>query len=171
MRIEVFVIPLPEVLFLSHRHEMIERMFGATLATAELDTPADQLAGEDLDAVFDDDLEASVVVIHDTIERLSAERARRIAEVDRRELHRTLGHPSTASWLAERCRLSWRQARGMVATGTTLSEIPLTAAAYSGGEIDSVRVRYLVAAHNAHPDTYARDEALLLDVACTLTPR
>ncbi len=146
-------------------------MFGTALATTELDIPVDHLAGENLDTVFDDDLEASVVEIHQTIERLGAERARRIAEVDRRELHRTLGHPSTVSLLAERCRLSWRQARGMVATATTLSEIPLTAASYAGGEIDSVRVRHLVAAHNAHPETYARDEALLLDVACSLTPR
>lgn len=137
---------------------------------SQLETPVDQLAGEDLDAVFDDELGVSVAEIHDTIERLSAERARRIAEADRRELHRSFGHPSTASWLAERCRLSWRHARGMVAMAGALSEIPLTAASYSGGEIDSVRVRHLVAAHNAHPDTYARDEALLLDVASTLTP-
>ena len=146
-------------------------MFGTALATADLDTPVNCLAGENLDAVFDDDLELSVVEIHQTIERLCAERSRRIAEVDRRELHRTLGCPSTASWLAERCRLSWRQARGMVATAGTLSEISLTAASYSGGEIGSVRVRQLVAAHNAHPDNYARDETLLLDVARTLTPR
>jgi hypothetical protein len=146
-------------------------MFGETLATAERDTTVDQLAGEDLATVFDDDLEASVVEIHDTIERLCAERTRRIAEVHRRGLNRVLGHPSTASWLAERCRLSWRQARGMVATADTLSRIPLTAAAHASGEIDGVRVRALVAAHNSHPDAYVRDEGLLLDVARTLTPR
>jgi hypothetical protein len=146
-------------------------MSGTALATAERDTTVDQLAGEDLATVFDDDLGASVVEIHDTIERLCAERARRISEVDLRGLHRALGYSSTASWLAERCRLSWRQARDTVATAGTLSRIPLTAAAHASGEIDGIRVRALVAAHNAHPDTYTRDEALLLDVARTLTTR
>lgn len=145
-------------------------MFGTIHAPPDLEPSVSQLAGEDLDAIFDDDLEASVVEIHRTIERLSAERARRIAEVDRRELHRTLRHPSTASWLADRCRLSWSQARGLVATANALSEIPLTAACYANGDIDSARVRYLVAAHDAHPEAYARDEEILLDVARTLTP-
>ena len=113
-----------------------------------------QRVGEDLDAIFDEDLEASVVEIHRTIERISAEHARRIAEVDRRELHRTLRHPSTASWLADRCRLSWSQERGLVATASALSEIPLTAVCYANGDIDTGRVRYLVAAHQAHPEAY-----------------
>ena len=146
-------------------------MFDTMYAPANLATPVNELAEQDLNSIFDDDLEASVVEIHRTIERLSAERARRIAEVDRRELHRTLRHPSTASWLADRCRLSWRHARGLVATASALTEIPLTAAFYANGGIDAVRVRYLVAAHDAHPETYARDEELLLDVARTLTPR
>ncbi len=49
-------------------------MFGTIHAPPDLDPSVSQLAGEDLDATFDNDLEASVVEIHGTIERLSAER-------------------------------------------------------------------------------------------------
>ncbi len=146
-------------------------MFDTMHVRADLATPVNELAAQDLDVVFDDELSASIAELHRTIERLSAERTRRIAEADRREIHRDLGHPSTASWLADRCRLSWRNLRCLVATANTLPRMPLTSSAYANGNIDTARARGLVAAHDALPEIHAREEELLLDVARTLTPR
>jgi hypothetical protein len=49
--------------------------------------------------------------------------------------------------------------------------MPHTAAAFVAGDVDVTRVRCLAAAHATNPDTFHRDEQVLVESATTLTPR
>ncbi|MCH7844591.1 MAG: HNH endonuclease [Acidobacteria bacterium] len=74
----------------------------------------DRFCERDLEILFDDEVQASTIEVHRSIERLSAEQLRLIGEFDRRQTYTVAGHPSTASWLAATCRLAWGHGRRLV---------------------------------------------------------
>lgn len=97
----------------------------------------DELAGEDLAGVHDRQLEDDLVELNQQITRLSAQRSRRLAEIDRRGTYESLGYLSTTSWIRDRCRISAREATTRVHRARSLSHMPATSAAYEAGDLDT----------------------------------
>ncbi|MGH8945326.1 MAG: DUF222 domain-containing protein [Acidimicrobiia bacterium] len=103
------------------------------------------------------------------IETLRADWLRRVGELDRRGAHLEEDFLSFTSWLADRCRLSGTEARGLLRLARALRDLPRTASAYLKGAITTAHVRVLSRAASAHPDTYLRDEEVLLEAASSLS--
>lgn len=141
-----------------------------TSEVADLAGAADRLAGQDLDRIFDDDLAGSVFSLRRSIDGLEAEWLRRVGELGARDSFDLDGFASMASWLAARCRLGWGRARSQVALARALRSMPITAAAFATGDLDTQRVSHLVAAHKAHPGPFADHETTLVEVAVDLDP-
>ena len=72
-----------------------------------LPSAVDELRGEDLRFAGDDDLVTDLAELERATGSIEVERGRRIAEIERRQVHRLDGHLSVASWLAARFRLAW----------------------------------------------------------------
>lgn len=66
-----------------------------------------------------------------------------VAEFDRREAYLSSGCLSCAQWLSWRCGLSPRAARDQVRVARRLTELPLTRAAFSRGELSYSKARAL----------------------------
>lgn len=161
-----------QICFFRHTcHLRYERFDHSDDQMSALTDAINRFCQRDLEVLFDDEVEASTIEVHRSIERLNAERLRLIGEVDRRQTYTVAGHPSTASWLAVTCRLAWGHARRLVGHARSLAHMPGTASAYAGGEVDTLAVRRLIEARNAHPVVYERDEKVLVDAAATLVPR
>ncbi|MGH2662738.1 MAG: DUF222 domain-containing protein [Actinomycetota bacterium] len=125
----------------------------------------DELQAEGLDLVDDEGLEADVQEL-DRVERMvHAERARRLAEVDRRQTFRRDGFLSTTAWLVHRLGESRSRASDQVRCAKALRRMPATAEALSRGELPTSSVRILVAAREAHPEEFQRMESTLVDAA------
>ncbi|MCH8130102.1 MAG: hypothetical protein IIC70_09430 [Acidobacteria bacterium] len=88
----------------------------------------DRFCERDLEILFDDEVRASTIEVHRSIERLSAEQLRLIGEFDRRQTYTVAGHLSTASWLAATCRLAWGHARRLVGHARSLARTGPTVA-------------------------------------------
>src|SRR3972149_9161459 len=81
----------------------------------------EELRAEDLRFAGDDALVGDLAELERAAGSLEVERGRRIAEIERRQVHRLDGHLSVASWLTARFRLAWstavRQVRQAPAPG------------------------------------------------------
>jgi Domain of unknown function (DUF222) len=147
-------------------------MFGSVIEPIKaLREATDDLTSQDLDRLFDDQISAAAAEVAILENRLTAMRLRLIAEADRRRLSTMEGHASAASWVADRCRLSYGQARTQLGLAHDLERMPHTAAAFIQGDLDITRVRRLSTANATNPELFARDETVLIESARTLTPR
>jgi hypothetical protein len=131
----------------------------------------DELQGDDLVAVHDDQLHADVLELANGEEQMRAERLRRLAEIDRRNSVDDEGYLSTASWLRDKARMSSRAAYQEVFTARALDTMPLASEAHREGDIASGHVKILVRAARAHPGSYPEAEETLVDAARTLSVR
>jgi hypothetical protein len=132
---------------------------------SELRSAIDQLRGEDLTRVPDVVAEEDFAELQRAAELLEGERLRRLADLDRRGVHRRDGHLSTASWLAHRFRVGWGAAREQVRVARNLSEMPETRRALDDGDLSMSAARVLVAAREVDPDAFDRCERTLVDAA------
>jgi hypothetical protein len=102
----------------------------------------------------------------DELERVTrateAERARCLAEIERRGLHARDGHLSAAAWLAQRHGMSQGSAEARVRAARSLEEMPRAAEALARGEISTAAVDALVRARDAAPEAFARAEPALV---------
>ena len=107
----------------------------------------DELASTVLSAaVPDEELVGSVGVIRRLEAVLSAERYRRVAEVDERCAYRVVGAGSTETWLSESQRVARPDAVVEVGVARALLELPATAGMLARGEIDEARARVAASA-------------------------
>ncbi len=131
----------------------------------------DELAVEDLARLEDRQLEDDLVEIDLQIVRLTAQRSRRLAEIDRRGSYKDSGYLSTTSWLRDRCGISARESAKRTHRARALTHMPDTSDAFRRGEIGVSTVNQLVAARRAHPHAFAGDEQTLIEAVKPLNPR
>jgi hypothetical protein len=132
---------------------------------SELRSALEALEGEDLRGLPDGALEEDLLELQRAGERLEVQRLRRLAEIDRRRPYLRDGCLSTASWWAQRTRLSHGAAGGDVRMARALDAMPHSCEAFVSGEVSSSGVRVLVAAREYDPEAYTEAEPLLVEAA------
>jgi hypothetical protein len=80
------------------------------------------------------------------INRLSAVQTRAVAAGEARQVHTGDGMASMKTWLTGHCRISGREAAGLVRAGRRLRELPALAAAYAAGAVTPAHVGVVTAA-------------------------
>ena len=98
-------------------------------------------------------------------ELLELEKLRRLADLERRGVFSRDGHLSVAAWLAQRFRVARGAAVGAAKTARALEGMPATRGAIEAGDVSLSAARALVAARDADPEAFARDEGVLVDAA------
>ena len=131
----------------------------------------DELSSEDVDLIDDRQLEDDLVELDLQINRLAAQRSRRLSEVDRRRSYEDHGYLSTTAWLRDRCRLSGREAARRVHRARSLAAMPATASAYRDGNLAIQVVDLLAQARKAHPATFEEHEAGMVEQLRELSAR
>ena len=130
----------------------------------------DQLAALDL-ADFDpldladEQLREFLPLAQTGINRLSAVLTRAVAAGAARQVHRADGMVSMKSWLTGHCRISGREAMGLVQARRRLDVLPQLAAAYAKGSVTPGHVQVIATA--AIPARVAQAEAAGIDLATT----
>lgn len=119
----------------------------------------------DVAALSNDDLFDAYEAQRREIRRREARSAVLLAEIERRRCFEPYGYLSAASYVAHRAGDSHRAAAGRVRTARALGDMPHTAAAFADGDIDPVRVRRLVDARDAAPESFPAAEERLVDQA------
>jgi hypothetical protein len=132
---------------------------------SELRSAIDSLRGEALRELPDALIEEDFAELHLAVERLEAERLRRLSEIDRRRLYERDGHLSTAAWLTARFKIAWGTAREDVRIARGLEQMPRTRTALESGDVSMSAVRTLAAARAVDPDAFQDAEATLVDAA------
>ncbi|HYZ13037.1 MAG TPA: DUF222 domain-containing protein [Actinomycetota bacterium] len=128
----------------------------------------DELRIRDLRTVSDDELASYLDDLEHTDRFVDAERARALAELERREVVGRDGHLSLGSWMVARHGVAPSTAAGHVRMARALEQMPVTADALAGGEVSSAAVSLLASAQEAAPEHFARAEDALVDAARTL---
>lgn len=148
--------------------QMSEHVFGTVRAMSTLRSALEELRGEDLAAVGDEEL----VVDLDELERASraieAERSRRLAELERRGSFARDGFLSLTAWLVARHRVPGASAARRVRLARVLERMPLVAASLASGEIDPAAAGLLASAHEACPEAFGELEGVLVGAARAL---
>src|SRR5918995_5219722 len=101
---------------------------------SELRSALDGLLVVDDAALSDDQLVADLDEVEHATRQLDVVRARRLSELERREMWSRDGHLSLASWLASRHRLSHTVAASHMRTARALEQMPVMAQALAAGE-------------------------------------
>jgi hypothetical protein len=136
-----------------------------------LRSAVEELDAEDLARVTDAALEQDLREIERTFAALEAQRARRLAEVERRGSWALDGHLSVTAWVRDRCRVAATDAARQVRLARALRDMPLTARALAAGDVSSSAVTLLASAREAAPERFAQAERLLVDAAASLPAR
>jgi hypothetical protein len=134
-------------------------------SVSELRSMIEALRAETLAELPDARVEEDFEELHRAIEQLETERARRLAEIDRRRFFERDGHLSTAAWLVRRLNLAWGAAKDLVRVARELERMPATRRALEAGEVSVSAARVLAATHAAEPEAFAKAEPLLLEAA------
>jgi len=128
----------------------------------------DELRLQDLRFLGDDDLASDLDEIERVVRVLEAERARRLAEFERRRAHENDGFLSVSAWLVARHRVAPSTATRRIRMARSLESMPQAAEAFSGGEVSDSAVGLLASARESFPDAFTRCEEALLQAARTL---
>jgi len=94
--------------------------------------------------------------------RIDAAMTRLVGSIDRDGSFEDAGSPNATAWLIAEGE-SPAAARGMVGTARALRGMPATAEAFSQGDLDLPRVGVLAGVGEIEPDTFTRDEVMLVD--------
>ena len=143
-------------------------MFDTLDDMSTLRSATDELVGQDLRALADDDLAADLDEIERAVRVLEAERSRRLAEFERRGAHADDGFLSLSAWLVARHRLAPSTATRRVRLARAMQAMPQAAEACAAGELSDAAVAILASARQSHPEAFARCEEALLQAARTL---
>jgi Domain of unknown function (DUF222)/HNH endonuclease len=135
---------------------------------SELRSALDGLLFVDDGALSDDQLVADLDEVERGARQLEVVRARRLAELERRQVWSRDGHLSLASWLASRHRVSHTVAASHLRTARALEQMPVMAQALAAGDVSSSAVTLLAHARDTAPEQFARAEETLVDAARTL---
>jgi hypothetical protein len=121
--------------------------------------------------VEDGQLEEDTIALFREINVLRARAVRHIDEIDARRSFEGEGYLSTASWLRDKCRLTAKEARGLVGSARALRSMAATRRAFAAGDITYPAAQMLGIARDAHPEVFRRDESMLVEQAKVLSPR
>ncbi len=135
---------------------------------SELRSALDALLVVDDAELSDDQLVADLDEVEYATRQLQAVRARRLAELERREAWSRDGHLSLASWLGSRHQVAPSTAAGHVRMARALEAMPVAADAFSAGDLSPSSIAMLASARDAAPEQFGRDEASLVEAARTL---
>lgn len=138
---------------------------------SSLRSALDVCSSEELRFLSDEELSDSLVEIERTVGAIEAERARRVAEAAGRAIHARDGHLSTTSWLVRLLRIPASVAARYVRWANVFPQMPRTRGALHDGEISTSAASMLVQAAESHPESFGRDEEVLVEAARTLTAR
>ena len=131
------------------------------------------LRGQDAGTITDGQLVEEMPELHQLESMLAAQRARRVAMADTRELWRVDGSKACWAWLARTCDMSPAAAKALVHLSKNLAAAPLTRDAFEGGAIDRDRAVELArrarSGHKQVADLFPEAEAQLLEQAKTLS--
>jgi len=105
------------------------------------------------------------------ITRLEAREAELIESAARRGIPQEDGFGSATGWLVALTGDPPPVCRSRFAVARALREMPVTRAAFASGDLSEPRVRLLARCRDLAPETYARDEVLLVAQARTLPAR
>ncbi|HSD48809.1 MAG TPA: DUF222 domain-containing protein [Actinomycetota bacterium] len=133
-----------------------------------LRSATDELRAEDMRSLGDDELAEDLDEIERTVRVLEAERARRLAEFERRGAHVNDGFLSLSAWLVARHRLAPSTATRRIRVARAMRAMPQAARACAAGELSGAAIAILTSAREAHPGAFARCEEALLQAARTL---
>jgi hypothetical protein len=132
---------------------------------SELRSAIDELRAQDLTAQPDAVVEEDFAELQRASELLESERLRRLAEIERRGIHRRVGHLSAASWFATSFKVGRGQAKSELRTARGLESMPETKKALNKGEVSLAAAKVLVAAREADAEAFARCEPELVEAA------
>ena len=135
---------------------------------SELRSALDGLLVVEDAALTDDQLVADLDEVEHATRQLEVVRARRLSELERREVWSRDGHLSLAAWLGSRHRVAPSTAAGHVRMARAFEAMPVAAEALATGDVSSSAVSLLAAARDAAPEQFARVEESLVDAARTL---
>jgi uncharacterized protein DUF222/HNH endonuclease len=152
---------------LSYPGLIIEHMFDTSTIEA-LETAIGELAAGDPKRWPDEDLERGIVALQRVTDRVTVERLRLIAEMNRRKSFARDGYVSASTWLADRNRTTFGAAKRDVAMASALEEMPETREALERGEVSSAAVGMLVKAREAAEGAFETHERALVAEAKTL---
>lgn len=144
-------------------------MFASLDSVSTLRSALDELQGEDLRFLGEEELEADYLELERAADRLAAERLRRLAEIDARGSFRRDGYVSPVAWMSHRLRMAGSRAAQRLRTARALERMPATRRALAEGEISRSAVVALVQAHETNPAEFASSEPLLVEAAMTLS--
>ncbi|HEY7282582.1 MAG TPA: DUF222 domain-containing protein [Actinomycetota bacterium] len=131
----------------------------------------EELRGTELRFLSEGELEERLDEIGRASGVLEAERARTVAEIERRGAFALTGHLSITSWVEQRMRTSWSDAARQVRTARALEHMPAAREALYEGEVSTCAVGQLVDARETAPEEFSRSEQALVDAARTLPAR
>jgi hypothetical protein len=100
---------------------------------------------------------------------LEARAASVLADVDRRGLHEDAGYLTAAAMVRDRLGVSAGEAHRRVGEARGMTEHRVVREAFEQGDIDRPRVAMLLAAARVAPDSFRRDEEVLLDAVSGLS--
>ncbi len=143
-----------------------ELVFDTAMST--LRSGLEELCGEDLRFLSDAEVEARLQEIARAEGILEGERARTVAEVERRAMFANSGHLSVTAWVEDRLQTTWSEAARQVRTARALEHMPAARDALYAGDVSTSAVSQLVAAREADPEEFSRVEELLVESARTL---
>jgi hypothetical protein len=146
-------------------------MFETVIGHSGLRSALDGLRRKDLQFLSDTELESGFADLERTAQGLEAERARWLAEIDRRRTFEADGHLSATSWLVDRFGASGAAASQQVRVAKALQEMPVAREAMASGELSSSALRVLVQAKEEQPEAFGGSEHLLVQAAKALPVR
>ena len=123
------------------------------------------LAGVDLDALSDAELDHALVELQRLSHRLAAQTCRLANRWERRGVWQGDGSKSAAARLARDAHVAQHTARTVLWRGRGLDGCPLVAAAFTAGEISVDQLDMLLAAQSGREAVFARDEEVLVGQA------
>ena len=138
---------------------------------SSLRSALDELRGDDLNDLPLGQLGDDLVELRAVAEALEAEWIRRLQAFDSAQGWAVDGSLSLGAWLRARCRMTGATASDRSRLARSLREMPLTQHAFSDGDLTTGHVRTMAAGADAHPEAFARDEAVLVEGASTLSVR
>ena len=138
---------------------------------SSLRSALDELRADDVGDLPLGQLGDDLVELRAVAEALEAEWIRRLQVFDARRGWAVDGSLSLAAWLRARCRMTGAAATDRSRLARSLREMPLTQRAFSDGDLTTGHVRTMAAGADAHPETFARDEAVLVEGASTVSVR
>ena len=135
---------------------------------SELRSALDGLLVVDDAALTDDQLVVDLDEVERATRQLETVRARRLSELERRQVWSRDGHLSLASWIVSRHGVALASAAGHVRLSRALDAMPIVAEALASGEVSSSAVTLLAHARETAPEQFARVEETLVNAARTL---